>query len=343
MNLDIRNASIEIMNIKGKMKDNKLSTDKLPDVILTERPVELQFVTFGEGGYGHRYSLGHHWQLEFDFHIDTISPSILSKTHSHDYWEIIIADVGTLEMQIESSIHRLNRGDICVLNRATRHSEHFQPGQTVIYVTLSLEYITSWPKDTNIAFRKPISHLFENGINLPYYQNKDYIIARANSAESYMSVLSLIKTIKEEFLESMPGSRYLVRGLVYRLISIFTMSQSYDVYYQDMRAEDKFSLANSAKQILDKNKHRTTLFELEKTLQYSGAYINRLFTEKYLCSVTEYNQNVCLQHMTKLLLTTDNTIDEICHIIGFTNKTHLYRLFKEKYGCTPSAYRKNRW
>lgn len=342
MDLEIRDESIEITNVKGKMKDSRLSTNKLPDVMLTERPVELQFVTFREDGYGHRYSLGHHWQLEFDFHIDTASSAIFGKVHNHDYWEIIIADTGTLEMQIESSLYRLNRGDICVLNRATRHVEHFQPGQAVIYVTLSLEYITSWSKDTNIAFRKPISNLFDNGIKLPYYQNKDYIIARAKNEEAYMPVISLIKTIKEEFLENMPGSRYLVRGLVYRLISIFTVSQSYNVYYHDMRAEDKFSLADSAKQILDKNRCRTTLFELEKTLQYSGSYINRLFTQKYYCSITEYNQNVCLQYMAKLLLTTNNTIDEICHIIGFTNKTHLYRLFKERYGCTPSVFRKNR-
>lgn len=342
MNLDVRDESIEITNVKGRMKNRRLSTDKLPDVMLTERPIELQFVTFSEDGYGHRYSLGHHWQLEFDFHIDTASASISNKTHSHDYWEIIICDTGLLEMQIESASFKLGKGDICMLNRATRHAEHFKPGQTVIYVTLSLEYITSWSKDANIAFRKPISTLFENGINLPYYQNKDYIIARSKNEEAYTSILNLIKSIKEEFLQDMPGSRYLVRGLVYRLISMFTMSKSYDVYYCDMRAEDKFSLANSAKQILDRNKCRTTLSELEKTLQYSGAYINRLFTEKYCCSITEYNQNVCLQHMAKLLMTTNKTIEEICHIVGFTNKTHLYRLFKEKYGCTPLDYRKNR-
>lgn len=342
MNLDVRDESIEITNIKGRMKGSRLSTDKLPDVILTERPVELQFVTFGKNGNGHRYSLGHNWQLEFDFHIDTAATSILNKTHSHDYWEIIIADTGLLEMQIESASYELNRGDICVLNRAARHAEYFNPDQRVIYLTLSLEYITSWSKDTNIAFRKPISHLFANGINLPHYQNKDYIIARPKSEDAYPSALNLIQTIKEEFLQNMPGSKYLVRGLVYRLISLFTVSGSYNVHYYDMRAEDKFSLANSAKQILDKNKCRTTLFELEKKLQYSGAYINRLFTEKYCCSITEYNQNVCLQHMAKLLITTNNTVEEICHIIGFTNKTHLYRLFKEKYGCTPSDFRANR-
>lgn len=341
MNLDIRDGAIEITNVRGKMKDRILSVDKLPNVILTDHPIELQFVTFSEDGHGHRCSLGHLWQLEFDFCVGTTMPSILSKPHCHDYWEIIIADEGVLEMQIESSLYQISKGDICILNRATRHAEHFRPGQSVIYVTLSLEYITSWPKDSAIAFGKPILHLFENGINLPYYQNKDYIIAKPKNEEAYRSVLNIIQTLKDEFLKSLPGSRYLVIGFVYRLINMITSPMSYNVDYRDMRAEDKFSLADSAKELIDKNKRRTTLFDLERALQYSGTYINRLFKEKYHCTIAEYNQSVCLQHMATLLLTTNKRIEEICHVIGFTNKTHLYQLFKEKYGCTPSAFRKN--
>ena len=339
MDFDVNKGMVEITNVKGRLKDNKLFIDDLPEVILTERPVELQFVTLDESGNGHRTSMGHHWLLDFDFHIDSAASSVLAKTHRHDYWEIIISDAELLEMQIESSLHTLNKGDICVLNRATRHAEHFQPGQSVIYLILSLEYITSWPKDTNISFKKPISHLFENGINLPHYQNKDYMIARAKTESSYQAISNLIQVIKNEFSNNLPGSKYLVKGLIYRLITLFTSSEIYHVDYRNMKAEDKFGLADSAKRIMDKTKRRITLFELEGMMQYSGAYINRLFKKKYCCSVAEYNQNICLQHMAKLLLTTNKTVEEICHIIGYTNRTQLYQLFKEKYGCTPSDYR----
>ncbi len=342
MNLDVKDEAIDILNVKGRIKNKKLSMEKLPDIILTEQPIEIQFVSFSGDGYGHRSSFGHHWQLEFDFHVDTAASSVLSKPHRHDYWEIIVADAGALEMQIESSLYHLNRGDICILNRATRHAEHFQPGQSIIYVVLSMEYIASWPKDANISFGKPISQLFENGMNLPYYQNKDYIIARPAKEEAYSFVSDSIQAMKEEFLRNMPGSRYLMRGLVYRLISTVTASKAYTVDYFDMRAEDKFGLADSAKRIIDKNKRRTTLFELERALQYSGPYINQLFKEKYHCSVAEYNQSVCLQHMANQLLTTSKTVEEICHKLGYTNRTHLYKLFREKYGCSPMEFRKNR-
>lgn len=342
VDLDRKDGSISIFNVKGFIRDSKISIKDLPNVILTERPVELQFVSFDQDGYGHRSSFGHHWHLDFDFHVDRNSPFLTGKMHNHDYWEIIVVDSGPLEMQMESTVHELNKGDVCILNRATRHAEHFVAGQAVIYITLSREYINSWPKDANVMFRKPVDALFQNGINLPHYQNKDFILARLRNPDTYSSILNLIQSIRDELINNMPGSRYLVRGLIFRLICFFTSSKYYDVHFHDLQTDNAFSLANLTKQFLDKNKHRITLFELENILQYNGAYINQLFKKEYHCSITEYNQNVCLQHMAHLLLTTNGSVEKICHSIGFVSRTHIYRLFREKYGCSPTDYRKGK-
>lgn len=338
----VENDSIEISNVKGFVKDDKIRIKDLPDVILTGRPIELQFVKFDDDGCGHRSAYGHHWQLSFDFHVHHHSSSITGKMHNHDYWELIIAAAGSLEMLIESKNYKLNEGDACLLNRATRHAEQFQPGQTVIYIILSLEYIDTWPRHTDIAFKNPVLRLFENGINLPYYQNKDFIIAKSKEKDSFHPIFNLINSIKEEFLHRLPGNEYLVRGYVFRLLSLLTTSEHYDAVYHDFKGNHEFGLAYSAKQILDANKHRITLFELEGIMQYNGAYINQLFKKRYHCTINEYNQNVCLQHMAKLLLTTNYTVEQICHMIGFVNRTYVYQLFKETYGCTPSEFRKRK-
>ena len=334
MDLDLQDGLIEITNVKGRTKDTRLTKENLPEVIVSERPIEL------EGGHGHRNSVGHHWQLDFDFSIDTPSTTISAKPHNHDYWEIIFIEAGTLNMTIESFSHRLERGDICVLNRATRHAEHFEAGQTVGYITLSRDYIATWPKDAAIGFRKPLAQLFENGINLPRYQNKDYIIATAKDEGAREEAFGLIEDMRREFLGGKPGSRYMVRGFVYRLLSLCTASDSYKVNYRDKREAGKLSLASEAKRYLDKHKRRTTLDDIEKALQYNGAYINRLFKEKYRCSIAEYNQGVCLRYMADQLLSTDLTVEAICSMIGFRNRTHIYELFKERYGCTPAEYRR---
>lgn len=332
----------EIFNVKGFIKDTRISRNKLPDVILSERPIELQFVSFYEHEIGHRSAYGHRWYLDFDFHVSHGSYPIASKMHNHDFWEIIFVESGTLKIQIESAVYSLDEGDVCILNRATRHMEYFLQNQSLIYLTLSLEYINSWPIDSNVAFQRPMSHLLENRNNSPRYQNKDFILARAKNKDAYHSAINLIQSIKDELQENMPGSKYIVRGIIYRLITVFTLSKHYETKYHDLAQTGEFGLAGLVKEFLDTNKHRITLFELEGILQYSGAYINQLFKKKYFRSITEYNQDICLEYMAKLLLTTNKNIDEICHIIGFVNRTYVYRIFKEKFGCTPSEFRKNK-
>ena len=48
----------------------------------------------------------------------------------------------------------------------------------------------------------------------------------------------------------------------------------------------------------------------------------------------------CLKEAKYLLLHSDKTISSISENLGFTNRTHFYKLFKAKYGLTPNEYRK---
>lgn len=332
----------EIYNVKGFTKDNRISLNNLPDVILSLKPVELQYVSFSKNDIGHRSAYGHRWYLDFDFHVNHAPYPVTGKLHNHDYWEFIFVESGSLEMQIESTVYHLEEGDVCILNRTTRHMEYFQQGQSLIYIALSLEYINSWPKDSDIAFKRPMSQLLENRSNLTHYQNKDFILAKARDKNAYCSAVNLIQSMKNEFQDNLSGSRYFVKGIIYRLIALITLSDQYDTKYHDLGQTGEFGLASIAKEFLDTNKRRITLFELESIMQYSGTYINQLFKRKYQCSITEYNQDICLQYMAKLLLTTNKTIENICCTIRYSNRAYVYKLFKEKYDCTPFEFRKNK-
>lgn len=247
MNLDNKKMMpddifVDIFNIKGFLKDTQISRNNLPEVTLSERPVELQFVSFHGGEIGHRSTYGHRWFLDFDFRVSHGSDSITSKMHNHDFWEIIFVESGTFKMQIESVVCSLEEGDVCILNRATRHMEYFQQGQKLIYIPVSLEYINSWYTDSNVAFHRPMSQLLEGRNSSPRYQNKDFIIARAKNKDAYDSAISLIQFMKGEFQSNLPGSKYFVRGIVYRLIALFTLSKQYDAQYFDLGQMGEYGL-----------------------------------------------------------------------------------------------------
>lgn len=59
-------------------------------------------------------------------------------------------------------------------------------------------------------------------------------------------------------------------------------------------------------------------------------------------SPIEYVQEIRLDYATKLLKSTNKTIQEIVYQCGFNNKTYFYKSFSKKYGMTPKAYREGR-
>jgi AraC-like DNA-binding protein len=65
------------------------------------------------------------------------------------------------------------------------------------------------------------------------------------------------------------------------------------------------------------------------------------FFQKYTFkSFTQFLVDVRLGHACKLLLSTDETINQICYRSGFNNVANFNRLFKKYRTCTPVEYRK---
>ncbi|MEO6038734.1 MAG: AraC family transcriptional regulator, partial [Saprospiraceae bacterium] len=65
------------------------------------------------------------------------------------------------------------------------------------------------------------------------------------------------------------------------------------------------------------------------------------FFQKYTTkSFTQFLLDVRIGHACKLLLSTDESINQICYGSGFNNMANFNRLFKKYRGCTPLAYRR---
>jgi len=74
-------------------------------------------------------------------------------------------------------------------------------------------------------------------------------------------------------------------------------------------------------------------------VKLTSAYTGKLFKERVGVTITEYINEVRLEHARKLLLQTDDTIAEIMDKCGYGNQSHFFRLFKAKFGSTPKEYR----
>lgn len=83
-----------------------------------------------------------------------------------------------------------------------------------------------------------------------------------------------------------------------------------------------------------------TRAELEKVLNYSGDYLNRIVNKYAGMCIFDYGMTFCLKKAALLLSSTEESISSIASSLHFSNRTHFYSLFKKHYGITPKEYRK---
>ena len=54
---------------------------------------------------------------------------------------------------------------------------------------------------------------------------------------------------------------------------------------------------------------------------------------------SEYVRSIRLEHASKLLVTTKQTVAEVMFHSGFTNKSYFFREFSKQYNMSPKDYR----
>ena len=99
-------------------------------------------------------------------------------------------------------------------------------------------------------------------------------------------------------------------------------------------------LFNKISHIMKTSHGRCTREELETLLHYNGEYLNRIVKKQTGKTILEYGQSIYLDEAKQMLAETDKSISAIIEELGFSNRSHFYRLFKQAYGETPLDYRK---
>ncbi|MPN52480.1 Melibiose operon regulatory protein [bioreactor metagenome] len=56
--------------------------------------------------------------------------------------------------------------------------------------------------------------------------------------------------------------------------------------------------------------------------------------------ISDYINNVRINHASKLLLTTNSSIEEIAEKVGYNSSCYFYRTFKKYKNISPAKYKK---
>ncbi len=81
---------------------------------------------------------------------------------------------------------------------------------------------------------------------------------------------------------------------------------------------------------------------IAEAFELSIAYVNRTFYHARSIKLAIYIQDQRLNLARELMLSTDESIDNLLDEVGWDNKKYFYTIFKKSYGVTPNEYRMNR-
>lgn len=262
--------------------------------------------------------------------------------HKHHYFELSYVIDGQLDLIIENTRHRFLPGDACIINPSTSHKELRTAEYTVLYLGITLDYfhnLSLGAKGDELAHE-----LYDFlGRNQTWSDQIDYLSFTPLEAFRGSPHQERLHGLMEALLQELPAQEigYAELCRVY-ILRIFAMLQN-PAYY--ICSNTRFQMAygdalfERTLSYVSANKRKLSRKELEQALSYNGDYISRVFQKHTGQTLAEYNRDVCMGEAARLLLNSDMRIVDICHQIGYENKTVFYNIFQKKYGMTPKQYR----
>ena len=274
--------------------------------------------------------------------------------HRHNYYELLYVIDGTVYQNIENTRHFYPVGSFCLMNTNIRHLEEYDGYARVLFLQFTQEYI------------KELLHfpsLFDVGNSLSskhasgYEQMADFfyqdLVMEQSGSRSYLDFIPAdpassisgtlyqkLNTIASEMQKKTPSSSLKIGASVVDILcTLFNEEYFVNTPVNLGNATEHNRFVEVSNYIKERNgcvRRR----ELEHVFHYSGDYLYKLIRKYTGLSLYDYSVQITLEKACDLLRTTSLSVTTIMEELGFTNRTHFYKVFQDTYGMTPAAYRK---
>lgn len=268
-------------------------------------------------------------------------------THIHDYFELMLVLKGSITQKIEGKEYLYHTGTCCLLNRSLAHTEDFHSEAAVLFIGLSLDFVDEIFRSSQTSYFKIEKEILNSEFYdfvqsdlknpgrkayldfIPAYQNQQH------PADLHVLAEKLIRAL----LFPQFGSSYHLKSLICSVLQYLSMPTNYHCTRVTLDSSSDFLLFSRITHLLVERDGRISRAELEKSLNYSGDYLNRIVHKYSGMCLFDYGMTFCLKKAAADLSGTDESIAAIAARLKFSNRTHFYKLFKEHFGMTPKEYR----
>lgn len=274
-----------------------------------------------------------------------------TRLHYHDYFEFMIVLEGAVTARIEGKDFRYPAGSACLINRGLRHSEGYEGMARLLFIGLSpvlmeelLQYCRSSSLDIERSIPDTLLFRFLQESLETDQKNSclDFIPAQNTLRDKNNRLMhDLTETMFRSLLMPSFGATFRVKALLCDFLALLASPEAFSCTALALEdAGNDYLLFTRITHLMDEQDGRLTRGQLEKLLNYSGDYLNRIVKKYSGKSLFDYGMTFCMRSAEYYLEHTQKPVSEIAILCGFTNKTHFYRQFEKHFGVTPMEWRR---
>lgn len=270
--------------------------------------------------------------------------------HQHTCFEIMYVLSGSVTNHVENQTFTYGPGQCCVMNKNIKHCEDFAGDFQVVFFMfqdvfleqLMTEYGEEALAADSLSEVNPIYQLYLDSKNKNRQFDKVYLdYLPVVPAEEVLEQLNpLFNFLATEIQKTDPGSFFFLKGTFARFLHLLHTPSLYCMARVQSDSSSQEYIFSKVTHIMEASHGRSTREYLEKQLHYNGEYLNRIVKKYTGKTILEFGQEIYLQEAKRLLLDTDMSISEIIAELGFSNRSHFYRVFQKAFGETPLDYRR---
>ncbi len=158
-----------------------------------------------------------------------------------------------------------------------------------------------------------------------------------NKIDFWQEKYNLNTNALKQGIENIP---YKTQEQIYAAAKIMEACTSY-IIYKELITPENNKILEAAKAYIEKHLNQDiSIEELCKELNVGRTKIYEIFKAELKMGISKYILRRRMHKAKKLLKTTDFSISEIAHSIGFADYNYFSRVYKRIYGKSPKYYRK---
>lgn len=243
---------------------------------------------------------------------------IQAEQHWHDSLELLMVLSGEATVVKDADALELIEGDVLVINARQIHE---LSGINCVIISLQID-------TTRLA----------NGIDLPRI---DCCSAGEAAPSRFDAVRQLIAKLVQVCAEHEKRQLSHAWSLLYKLIHLLSTQFASQECHSESQKKHLERISSITAIIGEQYAQNLSLSSLAEQVHLSPTYLSRYFEQHFGVTFLAYLTQVRLTHAVSLLLTSNETIEQVAAASGFANTHAFVQAFKRRYEMLPSLFRRN--